>query len=114
MRPISPLCLCPQKPVSQETETRVAEIRFEPDWTGLSVRSITAPPGDDTTAIFRQVNQEYKRLHHDALEFPDGQTPACESKREACYGHTSGGHFWTPIPWPCSAPLELDSFMRRF
>jgi hypothetical protein len=23
---------------------------------------------------------------------------AFESKREACYGHTSGGHFWMPIP----------------
>ncbi len=25
------------------------------------------------TAIFRQVNQERKAVHHDALEFPDGQ-----------------------------------------
>ncbi len=25
------------------------------------------------TAIFRQVNQEHKPVHHDALEFPDGQ-----------------------------------------
>jgi len=25
------------------------------------------------TAIFRQVNQEYKWDHHDALEFPDGE-----------------------------------------
>ena len=25
------------------------------------------------TAIFRQVNQEHKAVHHDALEFPDGQ-----------------------------------------
>jgi hypothetical protein len=25
------------------------------------------------TAIFRQINQEKKWLHHDALEFPDGQ-----------------------------------------
>ena len=25
-------------------------------------------------------------------------TTRFESKREACYGHTSGGHFWTPIP----------------
>ena len=27
-----------------------------------------------TTAIFRQVNKENPRTHHDALEFPDGQT----------------------------------------
>jgi hypothetical protein len=26
-----------------------------------------------TTAIFRQVNKDYPRTHHDALEFPDGQ-----------------------------------------
>jgi hypothetical protein len=27
-----------------------------------------------TTAIFRQVNKDQPRMHHDALEFPDGQT----------------------------------------
>jgi len=27
-----------------------------------------------TTAIFRQVNKDTPRTHHDALEFPDGQT----------------------------------------
>ena len=26
------------------------------------------------TAIFRQVNKDRPRMHHDALEFPDGQT----------------------------------------
>ena len=26
-----------------------------------------------TTAIFRQVNKHYPRMHHDALEFPDGR-----------------------------------------
>ena len=26
------------------------------------------------TAIFRQLNKEQPRVHHDALEFPDGQT----------------------------------------
>jgi hypothetical protein len=26
------------------------------------------------TAIFRQINKEQTRVHHDALEFPDGQT----------------------------------------
>ena len=25
------------------------------------------------TAIFRQVNKDYPRTHHDALEFPEGQ-----------------------------------------
>src|SRR5450631_1691867 len=27
-----------------------------------------------TTAIFRQVNKDQPRKHHDALEFPDGKT----------------------------------------
>jgi hypothetical protein len=27
-----------------------------------------------TTAIFRQVNKDNPRTHHDALEFPDAQT----------------------------------------
>ncbi|MGA7490395.1 MAG: hypothetical protein WBW74_26035 [Xanthobacteraceae bacterium] len=26
------------------------------------------------TAIFRQINKDQPRVHHDALEFPDGQT----------------------------------------
>ncbi|HET7020301.1 MAG TPA: hypothetical protein VFI58_06265 [Xanthobacteraceae bacterium] len=26
------------------------------------------------TGIFRQVNKDQPRVHHDALEFPDGQT----------------------------------------
>jgi hypothetical protein len=29
---------------------------------------------NDTTAIFRQINKETKVTHHDALEFPDGET----------------------------------------
>jgi hypothetical protein len=27
-----------------------------------------------TTAVFRQINKDKPRTHHDALEFPDGQT----------------------------------------
>jgi hypothetical protein len=37
-----------------------------------------------TTAIFRQVNRDKQRVHHDALEFPDGQivllTELCEGQ----------------------------------
>jgi hypothetical protein len=29
---------------------------------------------ESRTAIFRQVNNDVPRMHHDALEFPDGQT----------------------------------------
>jgi hypothetical protein len=39
---------------------------------------------DHTTAIFRQVNKAELRMHHDALEFPDGQifllTHLCEGQ----------------------------------
>ena len=28
---------------------------------------------NDRTAIFRQVNTDHRCIHHDALEFPDGQ-----------------------------------------
>src|SRR3974390_2745869 len=38
-----------------------------------------------TTAIFRQVNTHEPRVHHDALEFPDGQivllTHLCEGQK---------------------------------
>ena len=37
------------------------------------------------TAIFRQVNKDMPRMHHDALEFPDGQfvlvTRLCEGQK---------------------------------
>jgi hypothetical protein len=43
------------------------------------VRCITSWPWKRTvighkTAIFRQVNRDKRAAHHDALEFPDGQT----------------------------------------
>src|SRR5262249_54506830 len=34
------------------------------------------------TAIFRQVNKDQPRMHHDALEFPDGQTVLLTDLRE--------------------------------
>ena len=34
------------------------------------------------TAVFRQVNQEKKFVHHDALEFPDGETVLLTLLRE--------------------------------
>ncbi len=41
---------------------------FWPNWLEWHERVIK-----HKTAIFRQVNQEKKWAHHDALEFPDGQ-----------------------------------------
>ena len=37
---------------------------------------------DHRTAIFRQVNKDELRRHHDALEFPDGQVILPTSLRE--------------------------------
>jgi hypothetical protein len=43
-----------------------------------------AKPIAHRTAIFRQVNKDEPRVHHDALEFPDGQivllTDLCEGQ----------------------------------
>ena len=38
-------------------------------WFGWKVRVVN----HDQTAVFRQVNKDNPRTHHDALEFPDGQ-----------------------------------------
>ena len=41
-----------------------------------------------TTAIFRQVNKDNPRAHHDALEFPDGQivllTTCLKGRKQRC------------------------------
>jgi hypothetical protein len=37
---------------------------------------------DRQTAIFRQINKEVARVHHDALEFPDGEFVLLTSLRE--------------------------------
>ena len=37
---------------------------------------------DRQTAIFRQINKQERRTHHDALEFPDGQVLLLTSLRE--------------------------------
>jgi hypothetical protein len=45
-----------------------SEVRCVPRILSWSERVI-----NHKTAIFRQVNQEHKAVHHDALEFPDGE-----------------------------------------
>jgi len=47
-----------------------APVRCSPR--GLFAWKISVLP--HTTAIFRQINKDTPRTHHDALEFPDGQT----------------------------------------
>ena len=41
---------------------------------------------DHKTAIFRQVSQEKKHVHHDALEFPNGEIVLLTSLREGQVG----------------------------
>jgi hypothetical protein len=45
-----------------------SEVRCLPRFLSWSERVM-----NHKTAIFRQVNQEQKSVHHDALEFPDGE-----------------------------------------
>ena len=53
--------------------------RESPQRRGRSIKSLK-----HTTAIFRQVNKETPHVHHDSLEFPDGQmvllTELCEGQ----------------------------------
>jgi hypothetical protein len=52
------------------------EIAF-PDGVSITHRSFFAWPRRSVrykTAIFRQVNKQAPRMHHDAMEFPDGHT----------------------------------------
>ena len=53
------------------------EIKCAPRTLGWDARVI-----HHKTAIFRQVNQEKKFVHHDALEFPDGETVLLTLLRE--------------------------------
>src|SRR5690349_10855762 len=57
------VCLLPGAELSFATE-----VRCLPRFLSWSERVI-----NHKTAIFRQVNQEQKAVHHDALEFPDGE-----------------------------------------
>jgi hypothetical protein len=41
---------------------------------GIRILGLGARRMNHRTAIFRQVNKDQPRVHHDALEFPDGQT----------------------------------------
>ena len=52
------------------------ELAFSEDvkWAPFSLLSWRVKTIESRTAIFRQVNKDQPRVHHDALEFPDGQT----------------------------------------
>ena len=59
------VCLLPGTEIAFASEIAVESPRFF----GRSIKNFK-----HTTAIFRQVNKETPHVHHDSLEFPDGQT----------------------------------------
>jgi hypothetical protein len=69
------VCLLPGTEIAFAKAIAVESPRFF----GRSIKSM-----NHTTAIFRQVNKETPHVHHDSLEFPDGQmvllTELCEGQ----------------------------------
>jgi hypothetical protein len=67
------VCLLPGTEVAFSGEIAIESPRFF----GQSVKSLK-----HTTAIFRQIDKETPHVHHDALEFPDGQIVLLTALRE--------------------------------
>jgi hypothetical protein len=61
--PTTAVCLLPGTELAFAGEVRCAPSGFF----GWKARTI-----ESATAIFRQINKDVPRVHHDALEFPDG------------------------------------------
>jgi hypothetical protein len=61
------VCVLPGTELAFAEEVRCAPAPF-------SLLSWRVKTLETRTAIFRQVNKDVPRMHHDALEFPDGQT----------------------------------------
>ena len=62
------VCILPgtELAFSEEVKCEPVPFVFSSSWT---IRTVNF-----RTAIFRQINKGKPRMHHDALEFPDGQT----------------------------------------
>jgi hypothetical protein len=61
--PTTAVCVLPGTELAFSEEVKCAPSGFF----GWKARTI-----DSRTAIFRQINKDVPRVHHDALEFPDG------------------------------------------
>jgi hypothetical protein len=61
------VCVLPGTELAFSEEVKCAAAPF-------SLLSWRVKTIESRTAIFRQLNQDVPRMHHDALEFPDGQT----------------------------------------
>jgi hypothetical protein len=58
------VCVLPGTELSFATQ-----VRCQPKWYSV----LNASTVKHTTAIFRQINKDMPNIHHDALEFPNGQ-----------------------------------------
>jgi hypothetical protein len=67
------VCLLPGTEVAFVGEVAIESPRFF----GQSVKTVK-----HKTAIFRQIDKDTPHVHHDALEFPDGQLVLLTSLRE--------------------------------
>ena len=59
------VCVLPGTELAFSSAVTASEPRFVVGWKAETLRY--------TTAIFRQVNKNEQRTHHDALEFPNGR-----------------------------------------
>ena len=70
------VCVLPGTELAFASAVKIADFRFVVHW---QVEKLS-----HATAIFRQVNKDEPRKHHDALEFPDGRivllTQLCEGQ----------------------------------
>ena len=70
------VCILPGTELAFSSAVKIADFRFVVRW---QVEKLS-----HATAIFRQVNKDEPRKHHDALEFPDGRivllTQLCEGQ----------------------------------
>ena len=67
------VCLLPGTEIAFTDEVAIESPRFF----GQSIKTLKY-----ATAIFRQIDKETPHVHHDALEFPDGQIVLLTSLRE--------------------------------
>jgi len=67
------VCLLPGTEIAFTAEIAIESPRFF----GQSVKTL-----GHNTAIFRQIDKETPHVHHDALEFPDGQIMLLTALRE--------------------------------
>jgi hypothetical protein len=67
------VCLLPGTEIAFASDVAIESPRFF----GQSVKTLK-----HSTAIFRQLDKETPHVHHDALEFPDGQIVLLTSLRE--------------------------------